>query len=745
MKRYAQWTVKCRNQILAGAILLVLLCAYLTLRVPINTDMTKYLPDDSSMKQGIDLLAKEFPDLSMPSTIRAMIPYVDDEVTEKARAVLEALPDVSGIAEQQTGTHTLFTVSTLYNYRTNEELALERGIREGLAEYDVVVRNDDTTGMVIPVFIFVLAAVMLLAILFIMCASWVEPFLFLAVIGGAIVLNLGTNLVLGSVSQTTYSMSAVLQLVLSMDYSIILMNRYRQEKQRGLQKEEAMREALQKAFASVTSSGLTTFVGLIMLVFMHFKMGKDLGLVLAKGVFLSMVCVLTVLPGLIVRFDGAVERTRKPALKIRSDALAAFSYRVRRVLPVFFIALFAFAWYMQSRAGVSYALQAEDPIAEVFPSENAIVLLFPRDEEETAAALVSDLEARPYVTQIYSYVSTLGRQLTAEEMADYISRMSGSFAGMLPQGNSEGGASAPEGEETGPAIELKADDLKLLYSFYAMLNGGNEGGTLSIEQVLRFVLDNAGNPLIAPLIPSERKEQLKEAENLLSYADSQLRGETAALMMISTTLPLEGEETESFVRELRDVCADKFSGDCYLIGNSVMGVEMKDGFGREQLLITLLTAFAIFIVVAVTFRQLVIPLILVLLVQCGVYLAITTTCLIGYDMYYLAVVIIQCVLMGATVDYGILFTGYYREMRRQTDIKEALRESYGRSMHTILTSSLFMIIVTGAIGISPADPTIAQICLSLSIGAACALLLVTFILPGLLAGLDRFVVKVSRR
>ena len=130
-----------------------------------------------------------------------------------------------------------------------------------------------------------------------------------------------------------------------------------------------------------------------------------------------------------------------------------------------------------------------------------------------------------------------------------------------------------------------------------------------------------------------------------------------------------------------------------------------------------------------------------LLVQCGVFLTVSTTWLLGYKMYYLALLIVQCILMGATVDYGILFTNYYREMRWDRGIKEALKETYQRSIHTILTSALFMVIVTGAIGFSPIEPTIAQICLSISLGAASATILVIFILPGILAALDRFVVR----
>ena len=172
-----------------------------------------------------------------------------------------------------------------------------------------------------------------------------------------------------------------------------------------------------------------------------------------------------------------------------------------------------------------------------------------------------------------------------------------------------------------------------------------------------------------------------------------------------------------------------------------MSYEMEQSFDREMLLITLLTAISIFIVVAITFRSLSIPLILVLLVQTGVYVTMTVNGLMGYSIYYLALLIVQCILMGATIDYAILFTNYYRESRKTMDVKESITAAYKGSIHTILTSGLIMIVVTGAIGLSPVDPTIAQICQTVSIGALSATLLILFVLPGLVAALDRFTNK----
>ena len=227
----------------------------------------------------------------------------------------------------------------------------------------------------------------------------------------------------------------------------------------------------------------------------------------------------------------------------------------------------------------------------------------------------------------------------------------------------------------------------------------------------------------------------------LDGAINQLLGKNHSLMMIETALPVESAETTAFMDELSAFCGDNLKNDYYFIGNTPMSYEMEQSFDKELLFITLLTAVAIFIVVALTFRSLSIPALLVLLVQCGVYLTMTVNGLMGYSIYYLALLIVQCILMGATIDYAILFTNYYRESRKTMDIKDSIKAAYEGSIHTILTSGLIMIVVTGAIGFSPVDPTIAQICQTISIGALSATLLILFVLPGVTAALDKLISK----
>ena len=172
-----------------------------------------------------------------------------------------------------------------------------------------------------------------------------------------------------------------------------------------------------------------------------------------------------------------------------------------------------------------------------------------------------------------------------------------------------------------------------------------------------------------------------------------------------------------------------------------MNYEMQKTFDDELLLITLLTALAIFIIIAITFKSLTIPLVLVLLVQCGVYITIAITGALNGSIYYLALLIVECILMGATVDYGILLTNYYCEARKTANVKDALKSAYAGAIHTIMTSGLILILVTAAVGGMFNNPTVSAIVRTISMGALCATILILFVLPGILAACDKIVTK----
>ena len=1041
MQKIAAFIVKKRRLLLVVMLALAVVCAALMPFVGINTDMTKYLPDSSQMKIGMDRMNEAFPDVTETYTIRVMFRGLDARDKLAIREQLAEIPNVDSVAyepdsdDYNRGDATLYKLTTQYDYKSDEEAQIERDVADRFDGYDVSVRSDDTSTPDIPPIVFILSIVLVTTILLIACPSYFEPVLFLITIGIAVLINQGTNIFLGETSDVTASISA-----------IILMNRYRQELQADPDREAAMTRALTAAFGSITGSSVTTIVGLLMLVFMRFKIGMDLGIVLAKGVLFSLLCVFTVLPGLILWADKLVRKTTKkpraPKRERRSvlAALGRFSYRWRGAIAAAFVLLFAGTYILQLSTQIAYTLTDADPVAEVFPPDNPIVVLYNNADEDAVAALADRLEADPNVKSAMAYSTTLGRQYTAAQMVNVVGALdasipvsadmlgmiyydahSGGRAVTIPAGQflrfvtnhvannaafapyldagmtanlqtlqkftdpaaltqqrtaesladflgmdaadakqlllyyytqhgdaSTGGMTLPafsdflvnevltdstladmvdasareqaatlqtftdvsamttprgcdeiaqmlgmdedtvrllfvayhtlngdlltgdwnvsmqtlvnflaehsallddaqaqqitmlsriingsvdgtsySAAELSDLLGMDAGQVRQLYLLYTSRHGDTSGWTLSVQQFVDFLcqevlpdarfadqlsgvdtsqlqsartvidavasgrsytaaelanlfqglsskmdrgtmellflyyasvyssdaswtmsmqelFDYLQNDLLtdarfASFLTDDMRAQITDAQTMLTDAVTQLRGSNYSRLVLTTTLPGESDETSAFIAQLMQDLDAVTTGDYYLIGNSAMVYEMENSFDSELLLITLLTAASIFLVVVFTFRSLVIPALLVLIVQCGVFITVTVVGLQGLEIYYLALLIVECILMGATIDYGILYTSYYREMRESMSVRDALIAAYRGSIHTVLTSGSIMVLVTAVVGKFFGNPTIEQICRTISIGAFSAIILILLFLPGMLALLDRWV------
>ncbi|MCM1181652.1 MAG: MMPL family transporter [Clostridium sp.] len=298
----------------------------------------------------------------------------------------------------------------------------------------------------------------------------------------------------------------------------------------------------------------------------------------------------------------------------------------------------------------------------------------------------------------------------------------------------------------GVSDDLNSDTMKLMYLYAAADKADLSAQTMSIETLFGYLVNDVLNDTrFTALIDDEMRDDLYEAKDELEEGKEQLVSEKYARMIINTGYAEESPETTAFLSDLMRECSENLSGDVYFIGNSVMNYEMQQIFDSELLFITLLVAIAIFLIVALTFRSVFIPLILVLVVQCGVYATISVIGLQGDSIYYLALLIVECILMGATIDYGILFTNYYCENRKTLPVKEALTAAYTGSTHTILTSGLILILVTAIVGNFFAEPTVSAIVKTVSIGALCATLLILFVLPGVLAVCDRLIIRKKKQ
>lgn len=292
----------------------------------------------------------------------------------------------------------------------------------------------------------------------------------------------------------------------------------------------------------------------------------------------------------------------------------------------------------------------------------------------------------------------------------------------------------------GLSSQLNRGTMELLFLYYASVYSSDASWTMSMQELFDYLQNDLLTDVrFASFLTDDMRAQITDAQTMLTDAVTQLRGSDYSRLVLTTTLPGESDETSAFIAQLTQDLDAVTTGDYYIIGNSAMVYEMENSFDSELLLITLLTAASIFLVVVFTFRSLVIPALLVLIVQCGVFITVTVVGLQGLEIYYLALLIVECILMGATIDYGILYTSYYREMRETISVRDALIAAYRGSIHTVLTSGSIMVLVTAVVGKFFGNPTIEQICRTISIGAFSAIILILLFLPGMLALLDRWV------
>ncbi len=436
MKKITDFMVDKRYFILFLFIILTGISVFLSQKVKINQDISRYLPSSSNTRIGMDIMDDEFS--SSNSSLNIMLKNLSAKDKKKAYEYLAKMDHVSKVEYDDSSNYnkdnmTLYvlTIDDIADSKVASQVydKIETHFDEQLVDTsgDVSDYNKD----VLPFGIIVLAVGCALIILIIMCESYIEPFLFLATILMAVLLNNGTNIIFNNVSNITSSISAILQMALSMDYSIMLISRYQQEKAHEPNKVKAMKKALNNAFQSISSSSVTTIVGLLALVFMSFTIGRDLGLVLAKGVLLSLVCIFTCLPALIVMCDKLIIKTKKKTPHIRLNSLGSIVYKGRYIIFILFILVFGISYLLKGNLGILYTESGTDEIDKVFNLNNQMAVIYNNKYEELISDYCQKLD-NDKIKQVMCYGNTINQPLTYQELTSKLT----SFGSNIDMDNS---------------------------------------------------------------------------------------------------------------------------------------------------------------------------------------------------------------------------------------------------------------------------------------------------------------------
>ncbi|MDD3410169.1 MAG: MMPL family transporter, partial [Eubacteriales bacterium] len=441
MKHIFAWILKHKKTVLLFFIVAIIASFFMRNLVVVDYELMDYLPDASPSTIALNVMQDEYeggiPNARLMVPVNGIAQALDYKKQIKAvDGVLDVtwLDDVVDVYEPLTNSDTdtvesyykdgyaLFSVTLdeakqIAAYHKLKDIVGDDAAMEGSA-ISTVVATEQVAPEISSATKVIIAIIFIILIL--TTDSFFEPVLFLLTIGVAILLNQGTNLIFGTISFVTSAAGSILQLACSMDYSIFLLHRFAEYREKGMDVQDAMQNALEKSVSSISSSAFTTIIGFAALILMQFKIGPDMGIVMAKAIVLSTLCVMVLLPVLTIYCCKIIDKTHHRSFMPDFHILAGFVQRVRVPAMILFLALIVPAVLGQSNNAFYYGTSMIYPdastkvgadriqVEETFGKSNTLVLMVPRGDFAKEEQLSKSLKEIPQVTSILSYVDTVG-------------------------------------------------------------------------------------------------------------------------------------------------------------------------------------------------------------------------------------------------------------------------------------------------------------------------------------------------
>lgn len=675
MEIFFRQIIKHKKTVIFTFGLSLVLCFICSKFVSVNYDMNDYLPDDSKSTISLDIMEDEFEggipnarvmvsNITIPEALEIKdkllnidgvqdVTWLDDvvNITEP----IETL-DRETVQDYYKDEAALFTVTVDQNKRIEAVNEIRNLIGDDNAMagsvVNTVVATEATSKEVSKIILFIIP--ICLIVLAITTTSWFEPILFMLTIGVAIMLNQGTNLLFGEISFVTNAAGNVLQLAVSMDYAIFLLHKFTEFRLQGLEPEEAMVQASVKSVGSIFSSGITTVIGFAALILMRFKIGPDMGIVMAKAIALSLVTVIILLPVLTMYCYKIIDKTEHKLLIPKFDKFANCVRKIMIPLVIIFLIVMVPSYLAQTKNTFDYGsskifdestkLGSDTKIIEdTFGKSNSLVIMVPKGDFATEKELSNELKEIEQVSSIISYV------------------------------------------------------------------------------------DNAGVE-----IPTQYVD-----ESILS----KLISEKYSRMVINVKIDYEGEESFKIIEQIKDIVSEYYGDDYYLAGESVSTYDLMDVITSDNIRVNLIAIGAVFLVLLIAFKSILLPLILVLAIETAIWINLGIPYFIGSSLHYIAYLIISTVQLGATVDYAILLSNTYVDNRRIYLKKEVLLKTISSVTLAILTSATILTIAGLLLGIISTHGIIKQLGILIARGTVLSTIIVLFVVPGLLYVFDKPIQK----
>lgn len=674
MKELAHYIVNHKRLIIISYIILVILSLVGTRFTTIEYDLSSYLPTNMNSIRGRDILKDEFGINGNASLLlRDKTFYEVLDIKEKIKALPEVksviwLDDVEDIRKPQEYFNEKLSSRFIKDGYSLLQVQFNEG-NDSLSTRDALVKIDEISGgehyISGPaavsmdmrdtvsreiVYYSIAAFIIITIILLFSSSSYFEPILFFIPIGVAMAINMGTNFIFGRVASNTHSVASIIQLAVSMDYSIFLIHRYREELEKR-ESAEAMVHAIMSTFSSISASSLTTVCGFLALIVMNYGMGKDMGLVLAKGVLLSLVTVVTLLPCLVLISEKLFKNHKHRILMPSFKRVSKWLVRLRYAALILAIVIAVPAFLGQGRLNYYYstektlsdsskAVNANNKIKEVFGSNNEMVLIVPKSDKIKIKRLVNDIETIDRVGSVQGLYS----------MVDYSIRDT-----FIP---------------------------------------GNIKDTFESERFTFF--------------------------NIRIDADT------------------EGAETGRTIKKIREASSNYFD-EWYLTGEAAVYLDLQEVTSKDFNNVTILSILLVGLILILTFKSILIPIILVFVIQLGIWINLSLPYFQGIELNFMSFIIIGAIQLGATVDYGILFTSRYKENLLNYSQLEAVKKTIEDTGRSVLTSALILMAGTFSVSFITTIKSGSELTLLIGRGAIISLILVYTLLPALLLIFDRLI------
>lgn len=741
LERIARFIVEKRKAVYLIYIIAAVFCLFSAGWVSVNNTLTDYLAEDTETSRGLAIMEEEFITYATAEVMVDNIAYPD---AERLCEELTEIPGVKEIAFDDTTKHfvdgaALFSVT--FEGESDDaicETALQQ-IRTETESYDTYISAElgNSRAEMIDAemkIVMLLACVIIVSVLLFTSRTYMEVPVLILTFGMAAILNKGTNFIFGEISFISDSVAIVLQLALAIDYAIILCHRYMEERETQ-EPMDAVVTALCKAIPEISGSCLTTLSGLAAMAFMHFQIGYDMSVVLIKAIILSILSVFTLMPGLLYSFSSKIDSTHHKNFVPKITAWTNLVVKLRKVTPCIFAVVLVASFLISNDCPYVYSYVhlktfaqnesqiAKDKIQDTFTASNVLAVLIPSGDYEKEQALTRDLQLLPEVDEVTGLATVeveddllLGDMMTPRELAEF--------------------------------ADMDVELLDLVYTAYAMdqeeyghILGGIDTYEVPLIDMFDFIYEQIEGGAVS--LDAETQADLDDLYERLTDGKDQLNSGAYSRLVLELNISEESEETFALLDTVRTAAARYYGDNVTLVGNATSNFDLSATFSDDNTLISILSILFVMVVLFFTFQSAGVPFILILVIQGSIWMNFAYPTLHDTPIFFMSYLVVSSIQMGANIDYAIVITNRYLDLRQKMPKTDAIKESLELAFPTIFTSGSILAAAGTAIGILSSDGAISGIGVCLGRGTLLSIFLVMCILPQLLLLGDFIIEKTS--